>query len=339
MAIHMHPSGSTGAPVRIGTLGAATITSMALLRPTRSVRGASVVAIAARDPEKARRFAERRHIPRVLESYEALIADPEIDAIYNPLPNSLHCEWTLRALEAGKHVLCEKPFSSNADEARRMAGAARSADRVLMEAFHWRYHPLAHRAKSILERGELGAIQHLEAKLCVPMLAPGNIRYRLDLAGGATMDVGAYTVNMIRYFAGAEPKVKAAVARLSSPRVDRWMQADLEFQDGRTARVTHSLLSSSLLALSVRIRCAGGELRIFNPLAPHIYHHLTIRSGGRSRTERVPRGDATYVHQLRAFVSAIREGKPTLSDPEDAIANMQVIDAIYEKSGLGRRGA
>jgi len=325
------------APLRIGTLGAARITAMALLRPAREVPEIEVTAIAARDPERARRFATRHGIPRTHASYQELIDDPEIDAIYNPLPNGLHCEWTVRALEAGKHVLCEKPIASNADEARQMAAAAARSNRILTEAFHWRYHPLANRMREVIESGTLGEVQHIEAALCFPMLAPGNIRYRYDLAGGATMDAGCYTVNIVRFLAAAEPEVVSARALLASPRVDRAMRAELRFADGRRGAITCSLLSSRLLAMSARVAGTRGELRVFNPLAPHIYHRLTLRGEDGTRRERVP-GDATYTHQLRAFARAVESGQPMSSDGEDGVRNMVVIDAVYERSGLGRRG-
>ena len=159
----------TDRPLRIGILGAARIAPTALVSPAREVPEAEIVALAARDETRAQRFASKHGIPRVHRDYAALIDDPEIDAIYNPLPNSLHCEWTLRSLEAGKHVLCEKPMASNADEAERMAEASEKAGRVLVEAFHWRYHPLAARMKAIVDGGELGAVRHLEAALCFPL--------------------------------------------------------------------------------------------------------------------------------------------------------------------------
>ncbi len=138
-------------PIRIGILGAAAIGPMGLIHPARSVPETQVVGVAARDPERARAYAKKHRLPRVFESYEALLADPDIDAVYNPLPNSLHAEWTIRALKAGKHVLCEKPFSSNAQEAERMAQAATETGMVLSEAFHFRYHPLPTRIKAILQ--------------------------------------------------------------------------------------------------------------------------------------------------------------------------------------------
>ena len=288
--------------------------------------------------EIQRRFAGKHRIARVHASYDALLADPEIEAVYNPLPNGLHAEWSIRALRAGKHVLCEKPFASNAEEAQRMAAAASETGLVLAEAFHYRYHPLAARMKAIVDGGELGAVQHVEAHLCVPLPLPGDIRYRFDLAGGATMDTGCYAINLVRFLAGDEPEVVSARARLSSPRVDRAMSADLRFADGRSGRITCSLFSAALLRPTARVRGDRGELAVLNPYAPQLYHRLVVRTPGGRRVERVP-GEATYTGQLRAFVGAVRGRAPMPTDPTDAIANMRVIDAVYEKSGLGRREA
>jgi predicted dehydrogenase len=310
---------------------------MALVRPAKLVPEARIVAVAARQPERARAFAAKHAIPTVHASYEALCADPEIDAVYNPLPNSLHCEWTIRALRAGKHVLCEKPIAANAAEAERMAGAAAESGRVLAEAFHYRYHPLAARLREILDSGEIGAVGHVEVAFCIPFLVAGDIRYNLALAGGATMDVGSYTVNVARFLAAAEPEVLSAEARLSSPQVDRWMRAELRFPDGSTGRVTHSLLSSTLLKASAEVRGDRGRLWVLNPIAPQFYHRLTVETAAGRRVEKV-RGDATYVGQLRAFVRAVRGEAPMATDGADGVRNMRVIDAIYDRAGLKRRG-
>jgi predicted dehydrogenase len=324
-------------PLRIGILGAAQIAPMALIRPARQVAEVSVSAVAARDSARAQAFAKKHGIPRVHPTYDALLADNEIEAVYNPLPNSLHCEWTIRALEAGKHVLCEKPLASNAVEAERMVAAAKSSGRVLMEAFHWRYHPLAARMKEIVDSGELGAIRHIEAHFCIPLLRRGDIRYRLDLAGGATMDVGCYAINIVRFLAGAEPEVVGAHARLSSPGVDRVMTADFRFADGRTGGIHCALLSPIPLRMRARVVGDLGELKVFNPIAPHVYHRLSVRTQQGSRRERRS-GEATYTHQLRAFVAAVQRGEPFPSTPVDGVKNMQVIDAIYSKAGMQPRG-
>jgi len=329
---------SEAPPLRIGALGAARITPTALVRPAAETAGVELVAVAARDRDRAERFAARHRIPRAYAGYEALLADPEVDAVYNPLPNGLHCEWTLRALDAGKHVLCEKPLASNAVEARRMKQAADAAGRVLAEAFHWRYHPLAARMKEILDGGELGPLRHVEGIMCVPLPLPGNIRYRFDLGGGAMMDTGCYAVSLARFLGGAEPEVVSASAKLSSPAVDRWMRADLRFPGGVTGRITTSLFGARLLDIRAIAEGERGRMSVVNPVAPHIYHRLALQTPEGKRVERVA-GDATYTHQLRAFVRWVREGVPMITDAAYGVANMTVIDAIYEKAGLPVRGA
>src|SRR6476620_4831638 len=157
------------APLRLGILGAARIAPAALIRPARHVGEAQVVAVAARDRDKAAHFAGKHDIATVHGSYEALLADANVDAVYNPLPNGLHGKWTRAALAAGKHVLCEKPFTANAAEAREIAGLAAQSDRVVMEAFHYRYHPMALRIEEIIASGELGKLKRVEAALCFPL--------------------------------------------------------------------------------------------------------------------------------------------------------------------------
>jgi predicted dehydrogenase len=323
-------------PVRIGILGAARIVPSALIKPAQQVAEAVVTGIAARDSARGQAFAHKHHIPQVFASYDELLADPTIDAVYIPLPNSLHERWTLRALAAGKHVLCEKPFASNAAEAERMAAAAQQSGLVVMEAFHYRYHPLATRMKEIVSSGELGTIQRLDASLCFPLLSRNDIRYNLSLAGGAMMDAGSYTVNVLRFLAGEEPEVVHATAKLASPGVDRRMDADLLFPNGVSGHLTASLFSSALLRISVRVTGERGTMSVFNFLAPQFYHRLTVRTSQGQRREHVE-GEATYTSQLRAFVQAITLGTPIPTNPTEAIANMRVIDAVYRQAGLHPR--
>lgn len=324
--------------VRIGVLGAARIAPMAVVRPARRSAEATVVAVAARDPARAARFAARHGIGETRPGYEALIADPEIDAVYVPLPNGLHARWTLAALEAGKHVLCEKPFTANAAEAERVAAAATGTGLVVMEAFHYRYHPLAHRMRAVVESGELGAIRHVEVWNCFPLPVFSDIRYRPDLSGGATMDAGCYAVHMARLLGGEEPEVVSARAKLRTPDVDRAMTAELRFPAGHTGRITCSLWSSTVLRVAARVVGDAGELRVLNPVAPQFWHRLTVRTGAGRRVERLPRRPS-YEYQLDAFCAAVLRGAPTLTPPADAVANMRVIDAIYTAAGMGPRGS
>jgi predicted dehydrogenase len=319
-------------------LGAARIGDWGLVRPSRKVDGVVLQAVAARDLSRAQAYAQKHGFRRAWGSYDALLSDPEIDAVYNPLPNALHCEWTLRAVAAGKHVLCEKPFASNADEARRMAEAARAHGRVVMEALHYRYHPLAARMDAAV--AQLGAVERIECIMCVPIWSRGDIRWDFTLAGGATMDLGAYTVSLAGAIAQAAgeralPEVRSAQALLRSPQIDRAMKAELRWPSGLTARLHHSMWSSSLLTLTARVVGARGELRVSNPYAPHFWNKLRLTASGKTTVERV-RSEPSYMFQLREFAARVRANAP--SDCAQAIATMQVIDAIYDRAGLARRG-
>jgi predicted dehydrogenase len=324
------------APVRIGVLGAAAITPSALIKPAKDNADVVVAAVAARDGSRARAFAAKHGIARVHESYEALIADPDLDAVYIPLPNGLHGKWTRAALAAGKHVLCEKPFTANAAEAREIADLAAKSDRVVMEAFHYRYHPLALRTEQIIASGELGKLKRVEAALCFPLPKFSDIRYNYSLAGGAMMDAGCYAVHMARTFGGSTPEVVSAQAKLRDPEVDRAMTAELRFAEGHTGRVRCSMWSSRLLEITAHVVGDRGEVRLFNPVTPQFFHRLSIRSPDGKRVERFPRRPS-YAYQLDAFAGAVLRGEPVKTTPTDAIENMTVIDAIYRAAGLPLR--
>jgi predicted dehydrogenase len=325
--------------LRIGILGAARIAPSALVRPAAAAPEAVVAAVAARDPERARRFAAKHGIPVVHTGYQELLDDKDIDAVYNPLPNALHAQWTLAALAAGKHVLCEKPFTSNAAEAEEVAAAARASGLVVMEAFHYRYHPLAARLGEIMDSGELGAIRSIETSMCFPLPMFGDIRYSYPLGGGALMDGGCYAVHCLRMLGLHEgtPEVVSARATLRSPDVDRAMSAQLRFPSGAEGRITASLWSRRVLSFNARVHGANGEMRVTNYLAPHVYNRITVRTGSGTRRERV-RGGHTYSYQLRAFTDAALHGGPVLTPPEDAVVTMGLIDGIYRAAGLRPRG-
>jgi predicted dehydrogenase len=324
------------AQVRIGILGAANIAPMALIKPAKESAEVVVTAVAARDSSRAQAFATKHGIARVHESYEALIADPDLDAVYNPLPNGLHGRWTRAALAAGKHVLCEKPFTANATEAREIAELAAQSDRVVMEAFHYRYHPLALRVEEIIASGELGKLERVQTAMCFPLRKFSDIRYNYSLAGGATMDAGCYAVHMARTFGGGTPEVVSAQAKLRDPQVDRAMTAELRFADGHTGRVRCSMWSSDLLRISAGVVGEHGELSVLNPVLPQMFHRLSVRSADGKRVERFSRRP-TYAYQLDAFAAAVLRGEPVKTTPEDAVENMTVIDAIYRAAGLPLR--
>jgi predicted dehydrogenase len=323
-------------PVRIGVLGAARIAPIALVNPARENEEVTVDAVAARDVSRARAFAAEHGVARVHDDYESLIADPDVDAVYNPLPNGLHGRWIRVALAAGKHVLCEKPFTANAAEAREIANLSAQSDRVVMEAFHYRYHPLALRVEQIVASGELGTLERVESAFCFPLPRFSDIRYKYSLAGGATMDVGCYAVHMVRTFGGSTPEVVSAQAKLVDSEVDRAMTAELRFAGGHTGRIRCSMWSSRLFELSAKVVGDRGEvrLRVVNPAVP--FRRLSVRSAEGKRVEHFPRR-TSYAYQLDAFAAAVLSGESVKTSPQDAVENMTVIDAIYSAAGLPLR--
>jgi len=326
-----------GGPVRIGILGASRFAPMILIKPARENDEIVVAAVADRDVSQARAFAAKHGIAGVHEGYDALIADPDLDAVYVVLPNSLHGRWTRAALAAGKHVLCEKPFMANAAEALEIAELAATSDRVVMEAIQYRYHPLTLRVEQIIASGELGKLERVDVALCVllPKHSNANV-YDYSLAGGALMDAGVYAVDMLRTFGGSTPEVVSAQAKLSGPEVDRAMTAELRFTSWLTGRVRCALWSSDLFRASAKLVGDRGELRVLSPAAPHLFHRLSVRSADSKRVERFP-SRSSFAYQLDAFAAAVLRGEPVKTTPEDAVENISVVDAIYRAAGLSLR--
>jgi predicted dehydrogenase len=336
----------TGEPVRhlvmhqdklhFGVLGAAHIVPNALITPAQQLAEVAVDAIAARDQTRARAFAIMYGIPRVMGSYDEVVDASDIDAIYIPLPNALHCEWTIRALRAGKHVLCEKPLAANEHEAEQMAQVAQTTGLVLAEALHYRYHPLARRVYQLLHDGTLGRISELACHFSVPS-SPTNIRFDWDLAGGVTMDLGCYLLNMIHYFSGHRPRVRKAAALMGPPNIDVTMEAILELEDGATARMRCSMAPDTPAEAGFAAKGERGELLVTNPVVPHHGHLLTLKTGDTVRRETVE-GHTTYTYQLRAFVAAVRGEQSMATTGSGGIMNMRLIDEVYRAAGLPPRG-
>ena len=320
------------ATIRIGVLGAAKITGLALLSPARKIEGVSVDAIAARDTTRATTYATRHRIPRVHNSYEELLRDPLLDAVYIPLPAALHGAWSIAALDAGKHVLVEKPFAANAPEAQQVAEAAGSL--VLMEAFHSLYHPLVGQVREVLDSGELGTITSAASWNYAPIPPGRDIRWNSALGGGALMDVGCYPVRMLQHLFGYEATVLDASAT-SKGGIDAVMRATLRFPGGVTGVVSASMWSRRLLGSGVTITGSHGRARVTWPFHPQIGARIQIRSE-RSRTVRALPG-SSYVFQLTAFRDAITSGTPLASGPDQSIRMMRVLDDIYLAAGMPTR--
>ena len=244
------------APIRFGVLGAARIADLAIVRPAR-VTGHRLVAVAARDRRRAEDFARQYGVERVLGTYADILADTDVEAVYNPLANALHGPWNLAAIQAGKHVLSEKPFASNADEARVVRDAAAAAQVTVMEGFHYFYHPVTRRLHELLDSGELGELRAVEIDMFMPAPDDGDPRWSYELAGGVLMDLGCYSLHAHRAlapWAGGPPRVAAARAgeRAGHPGVDEWLDADLEFPGGATGRARCSMSADRPTPTSLR---------------------------------------------------------------------------------------
>jgi predicted dehydrogenase len=317
--------------LRIGVLGAARITRDALIKPARKVDGVEVVAIAARDPQKAADAASKHDIPRVLDSYDAMLADPEIDAIYIPLPNGLHGQWTLAAIDAGKHVLCEKPFTANADEARAVAAAAKASSVVVTEAHHSSHHPQTKRAAEIVRSGMLGELESAEAAFVVPMPPSSDIRWNVALAGGSLMDLGCYPVRWLRDVLGVQPTVTSATAS-DREGIDASMDAQLDFA-GVPGRVRAAMWGNPPLLIEALVHGSAGVMKIRMPFMPQLKGKISVDGPGlRLREKADPH--TSYAYQLEAFRDAVAGVGPNITDSDAAVETMQTIDDIYRAAGM-----
>ncbi|SDL64529.1 Gfo/Idh/MocA family protein [Tessaracoccus oleiagri] len=323
-------------PVRIAILGAAGIAPTAIIRPAAKSPDAEIVAVAARNRDTAEAFASQHGIPTVLPDYESALADDSVDAVYIPLPNSLHAPWTIRALRAGKHVLVEKPFANNHAQALEVAEVAAGIDRVCMEAFHYRYHPLWAETKRLL--AEIGDVQRAEATFDIHLPDRSNIRYDYELGGGALMDLGCYPLHLLRSLLGTEPEVVDAGYRPApDARVDEALWAELLFGDV-PARLACSLLEDQEV-VAATFTGTEGTLHVEGFVKPHEGNSITLTTAAGERSKQFPLDFTSYDAQLQVFVEAVRGGGDVVTGPEDSVATMRAIDAIYENAGLPLRGA
>lgn len=292
-----------------------------------------VVAVAARSRSRAEEFAKRFSISNVYDTYDDVIADPTLDIIYNPLPIHLHHEYSIKALRAGKHVLCEKSFSMNAAEAREMASVAEETGLVLIEAFHYRYHPVFETALEIVDSNVLGKVSSIHAEFTVGTPNPENIRMHYETGGGATMDMGCYPLSWVRHIMREEPEVTAAEAITGNPQVDLKLEVRMYFKSGVTARTIGSMCDPGFSAYLL-VSGEKGTLRVQNPLVPQHGNRIELTVDGQKiRDEELTRRP-TYSYQLEAFVDTVRNGTKLPTDAEDAIKQMEVIDAAYTAAGL-----
>ncbi|MFZ8968166.1 MAG: Gfo/Idh/MocA family protein [Ilumatobacteraceae bacterium] len=329
--------------LRLGLVSAARITPPAIIEPLATgddrLADVAVTVLGARDRARAEDAASRWGVPTVVDTYSDVWTHPDVDAVYIATPAGYHHEHTLAALAAGRHVLCEKPIASNAIEAAEMVEAARDVNRVLMEAFHWRHHPLVAQMRRIIDSGELGDVHHAEARFVLPdgHIPRTDIRWDHSIGGGSLMDLGCYPVQWVRWLFGPEPAVTRAEATESIPGIDGRITAELAWSGGRTARVESSMIGPDAEGDSrLVVHGSAGTMTVRNPLAPQFGGALNVSTAEGDRSEEVD-SSATYLHQLVRFRAAVLEGADPITHGADSIQTMQVIDEIYTRAGLGPR--
>jgi predicted dehydrogenase len=327
-------------PVKWGIISTARIGVEKVIPAMQKSRHCRIVAIASRDEGAARQTAGRLGIPKAYGSYEALLADPEIEAVYNPLPNHLHVPWSIKAAEAGKHVLCEKPIALDAAEARTLLEARERTGKLITEAFMVRSHPQWLRARELVRQGRIGTLRAIQGLFSYMLTDPTNVRNQADIGGGGIYDIGCYPIVTSRYLFGAEPtRVVALVDRDPAMRVDRLASVILDFPGGQA-----SFCCSTQLVPYQRMQICGTKGRIeveipFNapPDRPcRIYLDDGSQLGDASATEESFAICDQYAIQGDLFSEAIRGGKPPEFGLEDAVRNMQVIDAVYRSGRSGQ---
>jgi xylose dehydrogenase (NAD/NADP) len=310
-------------PLRWGILSTANI-SGALLDSGHG----GFVAVASRGLDRAQAFAREHGLERAYGSYEELLADPEIDAIYNPLPNSMHVDWSIRALEAGKHVLCEKPMSRRPEDVERAFDVAEREGRVLAEAFMWRHHPQLQRARELVERGEIGTLRLVRAAFSYVETDPDDIRMQGDLDGGGLMDVGCYCVSGVRALAG-EPERVSAEQVIGGHGVDVALVATLRFA-GDVLGVLDCGIDMVPTAF-LEVVGTKGSLFLGDPWHSRSTRIEIRRPGGKEVVE-VPPGDP-YAAELTDFAAAVRGEREHPFGRADAVGQARAIAALYDAAG------
>ena len=318
--------------LRIGVLGASRIADLAIVGPTQQL-GHRLVAVAARDRSRAELFAEKHGVERVLDSYADVVADPEVNAVYNPLANSLHATWNLAAIAEGKPVLTEKPFARNRSEAQQVAEAAQAAGVTVMEGFHYLFHPVTRRALELAVDGTIGEMHHVEVRTAMPMPEASDPRWSFEMAGGALMDLGCYGLHVMRRL--GHPSIIRAHAKERTEGVDEWCDVELGFPSGATGLSANTMTASDY-SFTLRIVGTMGDVLVHNFIKPNEDDRLTIRTPTGTRVER--HGTRTsYSYQLEAFAAHVLYGAPLPIDTADSVENMAYVDAAYRAAGLEPR--
>jgi len=313
-------------PLRWGILSTARITDE-LLPGFAALEAAELTAVASRDAERAAAFAEQNGIPRSHGSYEALIEDEAVDCLYVPLPNALHGEWTRAALQAGKHVLCEKPLAPTAEEARELFDLAEDRGLVLMEAFMYRHHPKTKALREVVAGGRIGEPRVVRMRFHFRVEDPAtDIRYSAPLAGGALRDVGCYCVSMSGYLLGGAPTEVTATARMAESGVEETFAATMRFGDGTLAVFDCGMQSP--LDIGVEVLGSEGRASVETPWYPHLEPaSVEVDAGGRRESVATP-GANPYQLEIENFCAAVRGEAEIEIGREETLRNLETIERL-----------
>jgi len=317
-----------------GILSTANIGRAAVIPAIRASANGTLVAVASRSNTAARDFATATGAPEHYGSYDALLRQPGINAVYIPLPNSLHREWAIRAAESGKHVLCEKPLGLTAAECRDMAAAAQANGVVLMEAFMYRFHPRIGRVEALIRDGALGVLRSIRSVFTFRLTKPGDIRLDPELGGGALFDVGCYCVNVSRTLAGREPAEVQAWATFGPSGVDLELAGSLRFEDGLIAQFDCSLAMER--RESVEVAGTDGSIELTAAFLPGTADTVAVQHRGRAPSIEHPvAGDDEYRLMVEHFADCVLHGRPIRYPAAEAAANLRVIEALYRSARHG----
>ena len=320
----------SNAKLRWGVISTANIGRKAVNPAIQASSNGELLAVASRDVSRARECADSDGIPRAYGSYEELLADPDVDAVYNPLPNSLHLEWTVKAAEAGKHILCEKPLALNEAECREMAAAAEANGVKLLEAFMYRFHPRTQRVVEMIRDGVIGELQVMRSTFTFNLTRPENIRWDPELGGGALMDVGCYCVNLSRTIMGAEPEEVQGLANWPDRDVDADLSGILRFPEGMALMECALTQERSEV---FEIMGTEGSMRVENAFLPGTDEvAIEVRRRGEPTRREMVKGADEYVLMVEHFADCVLNERSLRYSVDEAALNMRTIEALYRSA-------
>ncbi|HSC67948.1 MAG TPA: Gfo/Idh/MocA family oxidoreductase [Cellvibrio sp.] len=322
--------------IRWGVLSTAKIGRTKVIPALQTSAHNEIIAICSRDEHSARKAADELGIARAYGSYNELLADPDVDAIYNPLPNHLHVEWSIKALEAGKHVLCEKPIGLSADDAQRLLAASQAHPELkVMEAFMYRFHPQWQKTKALIDAGAIGQLRTIHSHFAYNNRDADNIRNKIEMGGGALMDIGCYSISLSRWLFNAEPlQVMGHITPYEDSEVDCLTSGILEFDSG-----TATFTASTKIEWQQYMKASGDKGSIYIPLpfSPIADTATEIHLKRDDQRETFTLAPSDHYREMGdAFARSILNNQPVPTPLEDALANMRVIDAVFESAAEGR---